>query len=97
MDLAKNILESVIEKNIAAKNIISGYKAVDLWNEIIDEEKTSWAEKFSRGVLYVSSENPSFMQEIIFRKNMIIDKLNSALGAKAIKDIKGKLKNREGN
>lgn len=96
MDLAKDILESVIDKNLAAKNIISGYRAVDLWNEIIDEKKISWPEKFSRGILYVSSENPSFMQEIIFRKNTIIDKLNGALGAKAIKDIRGKIKNREG-
>jgi len=64
--------------------------ALLVWDEVEGEniaENTS-PEKIEHGTLTVKVENSSWRQELVFKKKEIIEKLNSKLGKKTIKEIR---------
>ncbi len=64
--------------------------ALLIWSEVVGKniaENTS-PEKIEHGTLTVKVENASWRQELVFKKKEIIDKFNSKLGKKTIKEIR---------
>jgi predicted nucleic acid-binding Zn ribbon protein len=84
-----DFLENFLEK----KGLLTRIKeemAIQMWREIVGEEifKNVKAEKVKNGILYVKCKNPSWKQEVNFKKEEIIKKLNKFLKKEIIKDIK---------
>ena len=78
--LRKSGLETGVKQNTALL----------IWNEVVGKniaENTS-PEKVEHGTLTVKVENSSWRQELVFKKKEIIDKLNSRIGKKTIKEIR---------
>ena len=44
-------------------------------------------EKVESGTLYIKTSNPTWRQELVFKKTHIIKKLNNKLGKNTIKEI----------
>ncbi|MCG8344147.1 MAG: DUF721 domain-containing protein [Chlorobiales bacterium] len=65
------------------------HHALKVWQNVVGETiaKMTEVEKFVRGILYVRVHNPSWRNELSFRKKNIIGKLNEAVGKAMVKDI----------
>lgn len=60
------------------------------WNEVVGERIAARTEPFtfSRGVLTLRTHNPAWQNELTYLKAELIEKLNAALGAKVVREIK---------
>lgn len=65
------------------------HRALKVWRNVVGETiaKITKVEKFARGILYVRVLNPSWRNELSFRKKNIIGRLNEAVGGGLVKDI----------
>lgn len=65
------------------------HRALKVWEDVVGETiaKITNIEKFVRGVLYVRVHNPSWRNELSYRKKNIIVRLNDAVGKVLVKDI----------
>ncbi|MCX5749755.1 MAG: DciA family protein [Candidatus Saganbacteria bacterium] len=88
IETAKEALAGLVKKNPALDRKLKSYGALDVWDKNIDASGKSWAERISKGVLFIVTENPSLSQEIVFHKNGSIKKINDELGETVVKDIK---------
>ena len=88
MEKAGQILKNIIDNLPALKSRVEGYSLLERWNEIADKKNISWPVKFSAGVLFVGSTDPSFAQEIKMKRAVIIEKMNKEAGAEILKDIR---------
>lgn len=89
MQKLKKIIGRFLEKNGLEKGVNQN-KALLIWEEIVGNtiaENTS-PEKVEHGILTVKTKNPSWRQELLFKKQEIIEKLNKNLGDNTIKEIK---------
>lgn len=50
---------------------------------------------FKKGVLVVETASPGFSQEVIMRKDKIIDEMNSKLGSGVVKNLRAQLRSNE--
>ncbi len=91
METLKTVLDQFIKKNPKMGKRLKGFEAVSLWPQIIDREDKSWVEDFSGGVLVVSTENPSYCQELSFDRKRIIKALNDRIGEPSVKDLRVKI------
>jgi len=86
-------LNSIINaflKNAGLEKGVTQNKALLIWSDVVGStiaEKTN-PEKVEHGVLTVKTDNPSWRQELVFKKHEIIDKLNQKLGKNTIREIK---------
>jgi predicted nucleic acid-binding Zn ribbon protein len=86
-------LKTAIKVFLKESGLDKGVKqntALLIWDEVVGEniaENTS-AEKVEHGTLTVRVDNSSWRQELVFKKKEIIDKLNSRIGKKTIKEIR---------
>ena len=86
-------LKTAIKAFLKESGLDKGVKqntALLIWDEVVGEniaENTS-AEKVEHGTLTVKVDNSSWRQELVFKKKEIIDKLNSRIGKKTIKEIR---------
>lgn len=71
------------------KGVKEEHSALKVWQDVVGETiaKMTEVEKFVRGILYVRVHNPSWRNELSFRKKNIIGKLNEAVGKAMVKDI----------
>ena len=71
------------------KGVQEEHRALKIWQEVVGETiaKITRVEKFVRGILYVRVHNPSWRNELSFRKKNIISRLNEAVGKSMVKDI----------
>mgnify|MGYP003313536864 FL=1 len=78
--LIKNDLETGVQQN----------NAILIWEQIVGKKiaKKTEPEKVEFGVLTVKTEGPAWRQELVFKKQEIIDKLNAELGKNTIKEIR---------
>jgi len=78
--LIKNDLEKGVQQN----------KAILIWEQTVGKKiaKNTDPEKVEFGVLTVKTESPAWRQELVFKKQEIIDKLNAELGKNTIKEIR---------
>ena len=89
MQQLKNIINHFLKKEGIEKGVNQN-KALLVWGETVGNtiaENTS-PEKVEHGVLTIKTNNPSWRQELLFKKQEIIEKLNHKLGKNTIKEIK---------
>ena len=65
-------------------------KALLVWDDVVGVKvsENTTPEKVEAGTLYIKASNPSWRQELMFKKEDILKKLNKKLGEKTIKEIK---------
>ena len=69
---------------------VSQNKALLVWDDVVGAKvsENTTPEKVEAGTLYVKASNPTWRQELMFKKEEILKKLNKKLGEKIIKEIK---------
>ena len=69
---------------------VSQNKALLVWDDVVGAKvsENTTPEKVEAGTLYIKASNPTWRQELVFKKEDIIKKLNKKLGEKTIKEIK---------
>ena len=69
---------------------VSQNKALLVWDDVVGVKvsENTTPEKVEAGTLYVKASNPTWRQELMFKKEEILKKLNKKLGEKIIKEIK---------
>ncbi|HAV24388.1 MAG: hypothetical protein A3H45_12740 [Ignavibacteria bacterium RIFCSPLOWO2_02_FULL_55_14] len=82
-------LEGLI-KDLGIEPKLREYEAVLRWEEAVGAHiaKIATAERIQNGVLGVRVTNGTWRYELTLRKKDLIAKLNSALGAEIVKDIR---------
>ena len=89
MQELKKIIGRFLKKNGLEKGVNQN-KALLIWKEIVGKtiaDNTN-PEKVEHGILTVKTKNSSWRQELLFKKQEIIEKLNKSLGDNTIKEIK---------
>jgi predicted nucleic acid-binding Zn ribbon protein len=78
--LKKNDLERGVNQN----------KAIIIWEQIVGEKiaENTKADSVEYGVLMVKVETPTWRQELIFKKQEILGKINHQLGQNTIREIR---------
>lgn len=71
------------------KRVHDEHRALDKWNTVVGETiaKMTEIERIVNGILYVKVQNPSWRNELQFRKAHISKRLNEAIGRDMVKDI----------
>ena len=69
---------------------VSQNKALLIWDDVVGAKvsENTTPEKVEAGTLYIKASNPTWRQELMFKKEEILKKLNKRLGEKTIKEIK---------
>ena len=69
---------------------VSQNSALLIWKEVVGNKvsQNTKPEKVESGTLYIKTSNPTWRQELVFKKSDIIKKLNNKLGKNTIKEIK---------
>ena len=69
---------------------VSQNKALLVWDDVVGAKvsENTTPEKVESGTLYIKASNPTWRQELMFKKEEILKKLNKKLGEKIIKEIK---------
>jgi predicted nucleic acid-binding Zn ribbon protein len=83
------ILRTVL-KNAGLEKGVTQNTALIIWDSVVGKkiaEQTN-PEKVKYGVLTVKASTPAWRQELLFKKQDILKKLNKKLGSKVIKDIR---------
>ncbi len=88
MQSLKQVLNVYLHKTGLAKGI-AHQTALQRWPKIVGEAiaKNTRAESVEHGIIKVITKNPTWRQELLFKKEEIIQKLNTELGKGTIKDI----------
>ena len=69
---------------------VSQNKALLVWDDVVGARvsENTTPEKVEAGTLYIKASNPTWRQELMFKKEEILKNLNKKLGEKIIKEIK---------
>ena len=69
---------------------VSQNKALLVWDDVVGAKvsENTTPEKVEAGTLYIKASNPTWRQELMFKKEEILKNLNKKLGEKIIKEIK---------
>ena len=69
---------------------VSQNKALLVWDDVVGVKvsENTTPERVEAGTLYIKASNPTWRQELMFKKEEILKKLNKKLGEKTIKEIK---------
>ncbi len=88
MQSLKQVLNIYLHKTGLAKGVAQN-AAIQAWPEIVGAAvaKNTTAESVEHGVLTVKTSTPTWRQELLFKKEDILIKLNKRIGKNTIKDI----------
>lgn len=94
MDEVKTVIDSALKK-LGLKTRALEYRVMELWEEVIGETITKHASvhELHRGVLFIHVDHPLWIQHLSFSSIDIKNKLNKAVGAKVVKEIRFKAGN----
>ncbi len=69
---------------------VAGWRAVEVWADAVGDVISAHARatRFSDGTLYVEVESPAWIQELSFLRLEIVEKLNAAVGQKAVSKLR---------
>ena len=86
-------LKSAINNLLKAAGLEAGVaqnKALLVWDDVVGAKvsENTKPEKVEAGTLYIKASNSTWRQELVFKKEDILKKLNKKLGEKIIKEIK---------
>ena len=89
MEQLKSALNTALKRENLDKAMRQN-KALFIWEDVVGKPvaKNCTPEKVKHGTLIVRALTPVWRNEIAIKKNEIIEKLNSKLGKKTIKDIR---------
>ena len=84
---------SVIKSVVSGLNIeskINSSRLFNHWQEIVGSEISSKAkpEKLNKGLLFVSVTTSTWANELSLMSNQLIDRINSYIGKKIVKEIR---------
>jgi predicted nucleic acid-binding Zn ribbon protein len=89
---AKSLGEALagLTADLGIQSRLREYDAVTLWPELVGAHiaKVATAEKISKGILIVRVATSTWRNELQMRKHELMQKINAALKAPIIKDIK---------
>lgn len=90
-----DILPSILDK-LKISDKLKEQKVLLIWNKIVGDKIKYHTKPFKieNNILTVLVDNSTWMQELTFLKTEIIKKLNEAIGADVVKDIKFRLKSK---
>jgi predicted nucleic acid-binding Zn ribbon protein len=76
--------------NLGIEKKLQEYDAVLYWESVVGEKiaKTTRAMRILKGVLFVQVKTSVWRNELTLRKKEILNKLNNAIGADVVRDIK---------
>ena len=89
MEQLKSALNTALKRENLDKAMRQN-KALFIWEDVVGKPvaKNCTPEEVKHGILIVRALTPVWRNEIAIKKNEIIEKLNSKLGKKTIKDIR---------
>lgn len=89
MQSLKQVLNIYLHKAGLAKGVAQN-KAIQVWPEAVGKAvaENTTAENVEHGILIVRTTTPTWRQELQFKKEEILDKLNNRVGKNTIKDIR---------
>ena len=89
MQELKSAINTFLKKAGLEKGV-SQNKALLVWKEVVGDKvsQNTTPERVESGTLYIKTSNPTWRQELVFKKTDIIKKLNNTLGKNTIKEIK---------
>ncbi len=81
-----DLLEQATAKSVALKIC----RILKTWEEIVPEriKRNTEAKSVKGRTLFVAAKSPAWANELTLLKNSLIEKINAAMGMKAIKDIR---------
>lgn len=82
-----------IDKLVHSLGIAKKMKQVSVitaWSEIVGEQvaKVTEAERMENGILFVKTKSAAWRNELTMRRMEILEKVNTAAGAKVVKEIR---------
>ena len=85
----KKAIDVFLKKNDLEKGVNQN-NAIIIWEQIVGEKiaKNTKADSVEFGVLMVKVETPTWRQELIFKKQEILEKINHQLGQNTIREIR---------
>ena len=85
----KKAIDVFLKKNDLEKGVNQN-NAIIIWEQIVGEKiaKNAKADSVEYGVLMVKVETPTWRQELIFKKQEILEKINHQLGQNTIREIR---------
>ena len=86
-------LKAALEKALKGANIdkaVKQFSAIDIWDEVVGKNisKNTEATDVKHGVLMVKVSNSAWRQELLFKKEEILEKINGRIGNNLIRDIR---------
>ena len=86
-------LKAALEKALKGANIdkaVKQFSAIDIWDEVVGKNisKNTEATDVKHGVLVVKVSNSAWRQELLFKKEEILEKINGRIGNNLIRDIR---------
>ena len=85
----KKAIDVFLKKNDLEKGVKQN-NAIIIWEQIVGEKiaENTKADSVEYGVLMVKVETPTWRQELIFKKQEILGKINHQLGQNTIREIR---------
>lgn len=89
MQELKTALENAL-RGAKIDKAVKQFSAIDIWDEIVGKNisKNTEATDVKHGVLMVKVSNSAWRQELLFKKEEILEKLNERIGNNLIRDIR---------
>ena len=89
MEQLKSALNTALKREHLEKAMRQN-KALFIWEDVVGRSvaKNCTPEEVKRGILIVRALTPVWRNEIAIKKKEIVEKLNSKLGKKTIKDMR---------
>lgn len=83
---------STLMKGYGLSSKINEYKILKIWDEAVGDKITSHTHplRLIRGILTVVVDSPTWMQQLTFYKEDLIEKINNGIGKDTVKDIRFK-------
>jgi predicted nucleic acid-binding Zn ribbon protein len=77
-------------KSLGIQKKLQEYDAVVYWELAVGERiaQVATATRIQQGILFVHVKTSTWRNELVLRKNEIMDKLNTLIGIDVVKDIK---------
>ena len=89
MEQIKSALNTALKRE-GLDGAVRQNKALFIWEEVVGKAvaKNCMPEEVKHGILIVRASTPVWRNEIAIKKKEIVEKLNSKLGKKTIKDMR---------
>ena len=86
-------IDSILEKVLSSLNLgikVKQYQIWDVWDSVVGEPiaRQAQPQQIRNMILWITVSSSTWMQQLEFMKQQIIDRLNERIGEKVIKDIR---------